>query len=44
MAIYSKCNYFKGSALHNELNTYSLVPYIVHTLRVRVRVRVYSYI
>jgi hypothetical protein len=31
MAIYSKCNYFKGSALHNELNTYSLVPYIVHT-------------
>jgi len=34
MAIYSKCNYFKGSALHNELNTYGLVPYIVHTFRV----------
>jgi hypothetical protein len=26
MAIYSKCNYFKSSALHNELNTYNLAP------------------
>ena len=34
MAIYSKCNYFEGSVLHNKLNTYGLVPYIVHTLRV----------
>jgi hypothetical protein len=36
MAIYSKCNYFEGSVLHNKLNTYDLVPYIVHTLRVSV--------
>jgi hypothetical protein len=34
MAIYSKCNYFEGSVLHNKLNTYGLVPHIVHTLRV----------
>jgi hypothetical protein len=34
MAIYSKCNYFEDSVLHNKLNTYSLVPYIVHTLGV----------
>jgi len=25
MAIYSKCNYFEGSVLHNKLNTYGLV-------------------
>jgi hypothetical protein len=42
MTIYSKCNYFEGSPLHNELNTYGLVPYIIHTLKVRVRV--YNYI
>jgi hypothetical protein len=40
MAIYSKCNYFEGYVLHNKLNTYGLVPYIVHTLRVMI----YSYI
>jgi hypothetical protein len=34
MVIYSECNYFEGSVLHNKLNTYSLVFYIVHTLRV----------
>jgi len=34
MAIYSKCNYFEDSVLHNKLNTCGLVPYIVHTLRV----------
>jgi hypothetical protein len=34
VAIYSKCNYFEGFVLHNKLNTYGLIPYIVHTLRV----------
>jgi hypothetical protein len=34
MAVYSKCNYFEGSVLHNKLNTYGLVSYIVHTLTV----------
>jgi hypothetical protein len=34
MVVYSKCNYFESSTLHNKLNTYGLVPYIVHTLTV----------